>query len=60
MNRLGKEQIESLLQPLFADLLGQLGLRRGDEHSQPRPRVEQAFTFQLGIDPGNRVRVDDQ
>ena len=34
--------------------------RPGDEHAQALPRVQNALPLQVGIDPGNRVRIDHQ
>ncbi len=60
MDRLGKEVVQELVQPLLADLAGQLRLGPGDEYAQPRPRVDDPFPLQFRVDPRHRIGVDDQ
>ena len=39
-------------------LPGQFTARLGDERPEPGPRVQNPLTLQLGVDPGDRVRID--
>ncbi len=60
MNGLRQKAIEGLAEPLLADFPRQFAAGLGHEHAQPGPRVQNPLPFQLGVYPGDGVRIDDQ
>ena len=58
---LGQEPVDAACRSCCCrDLAGQLRAWPGDEHAQAGPRVQHALPLQLGVDPGDRVRIDHQ
>ena len=56
----GEEMVEQFIEPFLPGSLGQFRLGTRDENASARLRIEQPLAFQFGINPGDRVRIDDQ
>src|SRR5437660_408701 len=60
VDSLGQPAIDLFRQTLVARRPRQFMPRLRHKDAPTRPADEQSFTFQLGVRPGDRVRIDDQ
>src|SRR5262245_58951131 len=60
MDGLGQKTVDEAGQPVFSGAAGEVGFWLGDEDAEAGAGVEDAIAFELGVDAGDGVGIDDE